>query len=275
MKQIVQGNLVNIHHQKIFPASIIIEEGKITQINEIDAQLETYILCGFVDAHIHIESSMMPPYEFARVALTHGTIGAVTDPHEIANVMGMEGIEYMIASANQAPFYFGTGVPSCVPATPFETAGATIGITETQALLQRPEITHLSEMMNIPAVLNHDSEVEEKLSLSKQQHKPIDGHAPLLRGEDLTTYIESGISTDHEAIGYEEAKEKIQKGMKIQIRQGSSAKNFEALYPLIDEYPDRCMFCSDDLHPNDLIKGHINLLVKHAIAKGGAIFGTS
>ena len=268
MKQIIHGNLVDIHQQRIFPATITIEQGVITQIEESSESYEEYILCGFVDAHIHIESSMMPPYEFARVALTHGTIGAVTDPHEIANVMGMEGIKYMLKSAKEAPFYFATGVPSCVPATPFETSGATIGVEQTQELIQRPEITHLSEVMNIPAVLNQDEEMMGKMALAKSYHKPIDGHAPLLVGEDLSRYIASGISTDHEAVAYAEAKEKIQKGMKIQIRQGSSAKNFEALYPLIDEYPESCMFCSDDLHPNDLTQGHINRLVKEAIAKG-------
>ena len=261
----IYANLVDIINQTIYPASIEIENGKISNITKIEKELDTYILCGFIDAHIHIESSMMPPNEFARVALTHGTIGAVTDPHEIANVLGVEGIEFMIESGNKAPFYFSNGLPSCVPATIFETSGATIGVVETQKLMPQTEITHLSEVMNIPAVLNHDKEMLQKIALAKKYHKPIDGHAPILIGDDLTTYINSGISTDHESISYNEAKEKLEKGMKILIREGSSAKNFEALYPLIDEYPNDCMFCSDDLHPNDLVNGHINLLVKRAI----------
>ena len=264
----IYANLVNIEQQTIYPSSIEIENGKITKIEKVDRHLESYILCGFIDAHIHIESSMMPPSEFARVALTHGTIAAVTDPHEIANVLGVDGIEFMIESGKEVPFCFSNGLPSCVPATSFETAGAEIGVSESRELMPREEITHLSEVMNIPAVLGGEHEIFAKMALAKKHHKPIDGHAPLLRGDDLTTYIEVGITTDHEAISYDEAKEKIEKGMKIQIREGSSAKNFEALYPLIDEYPDSCMFCSDDLHPNDLVNGHINLLVKRAIAKG-------
>jgi adenine deaminase len=264
----IYANLVHIEQQTIHPSCIEIENGKIINIYSVDESFDSYILCGFVDAHIHIESSMMPPSEFARVALTHGTIGAVTDPHEIANVLGIKGIEFMIESGKKAPFYFSNGLPSCVPATSFETAGAEIGVNESEQLLPRDEITHLSEVMNIPAVLNNDPEIFTKIALAKKHHKPIDGHAPLLRGEELTQYINSGITTDHEAISYDEAKEKIEKGMKIQIREGSSAKNFEALYPLIDEYPNSCMFCSDDLHPNDLITGHINLLVKRAVQKG-------
>jgi len=268
MKKTVYGNLVDIINKTIFPASITIENGIIIDISKENKTFNSYILCGFIDAHIHIESSMMPPSEFARMALQHGTIGAVTDPHEIANVLGVEGIKFMIDSGKDAPFYFSNGLPSCVPATTFETSGATIGVVETKELIELEGITHLSEVMNIPAVLNSDQEMMQKMALAKEKNYPIDGHAPLMRGEDLSRYIDSGISTDHEAISYNEAKEKIKKGMKIQIREGSSAKNFEALYPLIDEYPNSCMFCSDDLHPDDLIKGHINLLVKRSIKKG-------
>ena len=267
-KKKIYANLVDIQQQTIQPSCIEIKNGRIIDIYRVDKYFDSYILCGFIDSHIHIESSMMPPSEFARVALTHGTIGAVTDPHEIANVLGIDGINFMINSGREVPFYFSNGLPSCVPATSFETTGATIGVKESRELMPKEEITHLSEVMNIPAVLNNDSEILAKIALAKKYHKPIDGHAPLLRGEDLIHYINSGITTDHEAISYDEAKEKIEKGMKIQIREGSSAKNFDALYPLIDEYPNSCMFCSDDLHPNDLIKGHINLLVKRAVQKG-------
>jgi len=268
MQKIVYGNVVDLFNQKIFPASIEIENGYIKKISKIDRVLHNYVLCGFIDAHIHIESSMMPPSEFARLALGHGTIGAVTDPHEIANVLGVDGVKFMIESGKKVPFYFSTGLPSCVPATTFETAGATIGIKESKELMELDEITHLSEVMNIPAVLNYNSEMMQKMALAKEHNRPIDGHAPLLRGKDLSHYIASGITTDHEAVTYDEAKEKIGKGMKIQIREGSSAKNFEALYPLIDEFPDSCMLCSDDLHPDDLVQGHINLLVKRASQKG-------
>lgn len=268
MKKIVYANVVDIINKRIFPASIEIEAGLIKRVTPVDKSFSSYVLCGFIDAHIHIESSMMPPCEFARVALGHGTIGAVTDPHEIANVLGVDGVKFMIESGKKAPFYFSTGLPSCVPATPFETSGATIGIAESRELIALKEITHLSEVMNVPAVLTHESEMMQKINLAKSHNLPIDGHAPLLRGEELSHYIASGISTDHEAIGYDEAKEKIKKGMKIQIREGSSAKNFEALYPLIDEFPHACMFCSDDLHPDDLVQGHINLLVKRGLDKG-------
>lgn len=268
MNRKLYANIVDILNQTIFPGCIEINEGHIVDLYPVDATYDTYLLCGFIDAHIHIESSMMPPSEFARIALTHGTIAAVTDPHEIANVMGVEGIDFMIASGKKVPFYFSNGLPSCVPATDFETAGAKISISESHSLIQRKEITHLSEVMNVPAVLNHEPEMMQKINLAQIYHKPVDGHAPLLQGEELITYIQSGITTDHEAISYTEAKEKIESGMKIQIREGSSAKNFEALYPLIDEYPDSCMFCSDDLHPDDLIHGHINRLVKWAIDKG-------
>lgn len=264
----IYTNLVNIENQTIEASCIEIENEKIIKISRVEQECENYILCGFIDAHIHIESSMMPPSEFARVALTHGTIGSVTDPHEMANVLGVEGIEFMIESGKNMPFYFSTGLPSCVPATSFETAGAEIGVEETRQLIAKKEISHLSEVMNIPAVLNQDSIMFKKMELAQKYNKPIDGHAPLLRGDDLTSYIDSGITTDHEAIGYNEAKEKIEKGMKIQIREGSSAKNFEELYPLIDEYPHSCMFCSDDLHPDDLLNGHINQLVKRAVKKG-------
>ena len=229
---------------------------------------QDYILPGFIDAHIHIESSMLIPSEFARLAVVHGTVASISDPHEIANVLGVEGVEYMIDNGNQVPFKFHFGAPSCVPATTFETAGAEIGSKEVRKLLQRDDIFYLSEMMNFPGVLHGDQEVMAKIQTAHELGKPVDGHAPGLRGEQAQKYIEAGISTDHECFTKEEALDKLKHGMKIIIREGSAAKNFEALVDLIDEYPDRIMFCSDDKHPNDLVVGHINQLVQRALAKG-------
>ncbi|MEI7662967.1 MAG: adenine deaminase, partial [Bacteroidota bacterium] len=229
---------------------------------------DIFILPGLIDAHIHVESSMLIPSEFARLAVVHGTVGTVSDPHEIANVLGVSGVKFMIENGNSVPFKFNFGAPSCVPATPFETAGAELGIEEVEALLQMPEIKYLSEMMNFPGVLYNDPVVMAKIAAAKKAGKPVDGHAPGVTGENAGKYIAAGISTDHECFTIEEAHEKIGFGMKILIREGSAARNFETLYPLIDEFPDHVMLCSDDKHPDDLAAGHINILIKRAIAKG-------
>ncbi|MEL6844859.1 MAG: adenine deaminase, partial [Bacteroidota bacterium] len=231
-----------------------------------------YILPGFVDAHVHVESSMLVPAEFARLAVVHGTVATVSDPHEIANVLGMQGVEFMIENGKQQPFKFYFGAPSCVPATSFETAGAVLGVDDVKALLEKPEIVYLAEMMNYPGVLFSDPEVMAKIAAAKAVGKPVDGHAPGLRGAKAQQYIAAGISTDHECFSYAEAKEKIGYGMKILIREGSAAKNFEALIPLLGEHPESIMFCSDDKHPDDLIEGHINQLVARAIACGCDLF---
>jgi adenine deaminase len=231
-----------------------------------------FILSGFIDAHVHIESSMLIPSEFARLAVVHGTVATVSDPHEIANVCGMKGVEFMIENGRTVPFKFYFGAPSCVPATTFETAGAVLDANDVNELMMRDEILYLSEMMNFPGVLNGDEEVMKKIASAKKYNKPIDGHAPGLSGEEAKKYIEAGISTDHECFTKEEALDKLKYGMKIIIREGSAAKNFEALIDLLNDYPDMIMFCSDDKHPDSLVEGHINQLCARAVAKGIDVF---
>ncbi|MDE3253811.1 MAG: adenine deaminase, partial [Bacteroidota bacterium] len=257
------GNLVDVWKKAIYPARIDVANGIIVSITEIGDELAVigqYILPGFVDSHVHIESSMLIPSEFARMAVVHGTVGTVSDPHEIANVCGLEGVNFMIDNGKQVPFKFNFGAPSCVPATSFETAGAVLDSRDVTALLARKEILYLSEMMNFPGVLHKDPEVMKKIAAAHAARKPIDGHAPGLRGEDARNYIEAGISTDHECFTAEEALEKLEHGMKILIREGSAAKNFEALIELLEDHPSMMMFCSDDKHPDSLEAGHINQL---------------
>ncbi len=276
----VKGNIVDIESGRIFPGIISVTDGKIDAVdNDDDGKLPSfYILPGFIDAHVHIESSMLVPSEFARLAVVHGTVAAISDPHEIANVCGVEGVEFMINNGNEVPFKFHFGAPSCVPATIFETAGATLNSDEVERLLAKDEIHYLSEMMNFPGVLHGDKEVMKKINSAKKYDKPVDGHAPGLRGEDAKKYIESGIpgevviSTDHECFTKEEAVDKLKYGMKILIREGSAAKNFEALIDLLNDHPDAIMFCSDDKHPDSLVNGHINDLCRRAVAKGIDIF---
>ncbi len=259
---------MNIIEQKIDPVEIRVEAGRITSITSTTEPTGPFILPGFVDSHVHIESSLLIPSEFARLAVVHGTVATVSDPHEIANVCGLPGVEFMIRNGNSVPFYFNFGAPSCVPATIFETAGATLDAAAVTALLQKDEIKYLSELMNFPGVLAKDPEVMEKIAAAKRLGKPVDGHAPGLSGHDLNQYIAAGISTDHEAFTYEEALEKLKLGMKILIREGSAARNFEALIPLLNEYPEQIMFCSDDKHPDSLLAGHIDRLCARAVAKG-------
>ena len=271
----ISGNLVDIHRGKIYRAEVKVEDGKIVWIKEVGPEASgegNYILPGFIDAHVHIESSMLVPSEFARLAVVHGTVGSVSDPHEIANVCGMDGVEFMIENGKTVPFKFNFGAPSCVPATIFETAGATIDANDVEKLLKRDDIKYLSEMMNFPGVLNEDEEVMRKIAAAHRLLKPVDGHAPGLRGENAKQYIAAGITTDHECFTKEEALDKLQNGMKIIIREGSAAKNFEALINLLHEYPNQMMFCSDDKHPDSLVAGHINELCARAVAKGIDVF---
>ena len=270
---ILEGQLIDLHICKIYPVAIEIRGGKIHSIVPIPpSPALPFLLPGFIDAHVHIESSMLVPSEFARLAVVHGTVATLSDPHEIANVCGMQGIEYMIDNGKQVPFHFFFGAPSCVPATPFETAGGAITAADIEQLMARPEILYLAEMMNWPGAVYRDPLVMEKIHLAQKQGKPIDGHAPGLRGELAQKYVSAGPSTDHECFTYEEALEKIKLGMKISIREGSAAKNFDALIDLIDDYPEMLLFCSDDKHPDNLALGHINELVCRAIAKGKDIF---
>jgi adenine deaminase len=270
----IQGQLADVHQKKIYPATLHIEAGRIAAITplEIVGSHLPFILPGFIDAHVHIESSMLVPSEFARLAVVHGTVATVSDPHEIANVCGLKGVEYMIDNGKTVPFKFNFGAPSCVPATTFETAGATLDAHAVEALLQKEEIRYLAEMMNFPGVLQGDGEVHRKIATAHRLGKPVDGHAPGLRGEQARQYIEAGISTDHECFTKEEALDKLRYGMMILIREGSAAKNFEALIDLLRDHPDRIMFCSDDKHPDSLVEGHINQLCSRATAKGINLF---
>ena len=270
----ISGNLVDVWKKSIYHVCLEIVDGKIQSIQQTGepVQAGNYILPGFVDAHVHIESSMLIPSEFARLAVVHGTISTVSDPHEIANVCGLEGVEYMINNGKKVPFKFNFGAPSCVPATIFETAGASLDAAAVKALLEKPEIKYLSEMMNFPGVLNQDEQVMQKIRAAHALNKPIDGHAPGLRGATAKAYIEAGISTDHECFTKEEALDKLEHGMKIIIREGSAAKNFEALIELLEDHPNLVMFCSDDKHPDSLEAGHINQLCARAVAKGIDLF---
>ncbi|MEI2748427.1 MAG: adenine deaminase [Ferruginibacter sp.] len=270
----LEGNIVDILKEEIFYGKVKISDGKIAAIIREGAEKKdaAYILPGFVDSHVHIESSMLVPSEFARLAVVHGTVGTISDPHEIANVCGMEGVRYMIDNSKTVPFKATFGAPSCVPATVFETAGATLDAEDVDALLQLPEIKYLSEMMNFPGVLNADEEVMKKIDAAKKYNKPVDGHAPGLMGEAAKKYIDAGISTDHECFTAAEALDKLKYGMKILIREGSAAKNFEALIDLMHDHSANMMFCSDDKHPDSLAEGHINQLCARAVKKGISVF---
>lgn len=267
-----KANYVDIFNREIFPAEVTVETGRIKMVKRIDDPCEDYLIPGFVDAHIHIESSMLSPGEFARLAVGHGTVATVSDPHEIANVLGIPGVEYMLKEGERSPLKFYFGASPCVPATPFETNGAVLGSEAVGSLLARPHINHLSEVMNFSGVIDGDPDMLAKIARARAQGKPIDGHAPGLRGEALQRYIDAGITTDHEASSYEEGLEKIERGMKILIREGSAAKNLEALSPLIAQYPDKVMFCSDDRHPDDLAREHIDGHVRRAVAQGHDLF---
>lgn len=264
----VRGNLVDIRLETIVPSELEILDGRIVAVHRIDDAPSTFLMPGFIDAHIHIESSMLAPSEFARAAVVHGTVATVSDPHEIANVLGEPGVQFMLDAADGVPFKFHFGVPSCVPATTFETSGARLDATTVSRMLDNPRLGYLSEMMNYPGVLNQDREVMAKIEAARQRGKPVDGHAPGVRGEMAKEYIAAGISTDHECTSREEALEKLAAGCKIQIREGSAARNFDALFTLIEDYPASCMFCSDDKHPDELAIAHIDLLVRTAVERG-------
>ncbi|PZO27991.1 MAG: adenine deaminase [Flavobacteriaceae bacterium] len=268
----IQGQIVDIPNKRIFSGEITVENGKISSIIEKEHNVQEYILPGFIDSHIHIESSMLVPSEFAKIAVLHGTVATISDPHEIANVLGKDGVYYMIENGKKVPLKFHFGAPSCVPATFFETAGAVIDSEEIKELMAHPDIYYMAEMMNYPGVLFDDEEVLKKIAWAKHFNKPVDGHAPGLRGEPIKKYISAGISTDHECFTYDEAAEKLSLGMKVIIREGSAAKNFEELIDLLPENYENMMFCSDDKHPDDLIVGHINQLCARAIAKGFDVF---
>ena len=248
----VSGKLVDIHERRIYKAEIVFNGGRIESINKCLSAKDVYIMPGLIDAHIHIESSMLTPGSFAMASVPHGTIGVVSDPHEIANVMGMDGVKFMIEDGRGTPFKFYFGAPSCVPATDFETSGAMLGVKEIEELLRREDIKFLAEMMNFPGVINENKEITEKINIAKKYNKPVDGHAPGLTGKSLRKYIEAGITTDHECSSMEEGLEKILLGMKVIIREGSAGRNLNALKGLYIEYPDMVMLSSDDIHPEML-----------------------
>ncbi len=264
----IGGQIVDLVNSRIFSGVVVVEDGKITKIEEQPVGNTQYIMPGFVDAHVHIESSMLVPSEFARLAVCHGTVATVSDPHEIANVLGKKGVQYMIDNGKKVPFKFFFGAPSCVPATAFETSGRVLNAADVEELMASPDIYYLSEVMNYPGVIHDDPELLKKIAAARKYGKPIDGHAPAVTGADLQKYVGAGITTDHECFRLAGALEKISLGMKILIREGSAAKNFEALIPLMATHPDKLMFCSDDKHPNELVEGHIDVLVRRAIALG-------
>ncbi len=268
----IGGKIVDVVNKKITRGDLFVENGRVVSIIPNDNVPDQYVMPGFIDAHVHIESSMLLPTQFARVAVRHGTIAAVSDPHEIANVCGIQGVLFMIENGNKTPFHFYFGAPSCVPATPFDNAGSVIDDKDVAGLLERDDIYFLSEMMNFPGAVRGDSQILNKIKEAIKLGKKIDGHAPGLSGADLKKYIKRGISTDHECIIYSEAVEKIKAGMKILIREGSAARNMKELLPLLREFPDKIMFCTDDSHPDTLIKRHINFIVKEALSQGYDLF---
>ena len=271
------ANVVDVFARSIQPSVVSVERGRIARIVPVagatapDPALP-YVLPGFVDAHVHVESSLLVPTEFARLAVAHGTVATVSDPHEIGNVLGVAGVEFMLENAAHSPFKFCFGAPSCVPATPFETAGAEITAQDIAKLFENPKIGYLAEMMNWPGVLHRDADVMAKIALAHAAGRPVDGHAPGLRADDAAHYASAGISTDHECFTAAEARDKLAVGMKILIREGSAARNFDALIELLPEHYANLMFCSDDKHPDTLILGHINQLVQRAVALGHDVF---
>ena len=271
--QYIEGNIIDIYRREIYPSTISIDHGKIIAIQKNAKKYSHYISPGFIDAHVHIESSMLIPEEFSKLAISRGTIAIVNDPHEIANVMGIEGIDYMIENSKQSCIKSFFTIPSCVPATPYDSSGSTILASTVEELAISRRFIGLSEMMNVPGVVQGDPEVSAKLGIARRYHLTIDGHAPGLSGELLKKYVDAGISTDHECTSLSEAIEKIGLGMKILIREGSAAKNYEALKSLIADYPEKVMFCTDDSHPDDLLSyGEIDKLVRKAISDGFDLF---
>ncbi|MFM7213833.1 MAG: adenine deaminase [Verrucomicrobiota bacterium] len=267
------GQVVDLHHRRVYPGRVEWRRGRITRIvPDPTGRRGPLLLPGFVDAHIHIESSLLPPSEFARLAVVHGTVATVSDPHEIANVLGTRGVDYMVRDGRRTPLKFNFGAPSCVPATPFETAGATLSAKDVARLLKRPEIRYLSEVMNFPGVLSRDPSLMAMIDAAKAAGKQVDGHAPGLRGGQAAQYAAAGITTDHECFTLEEATDKLAVGMKILIREGSAARNFDALAPLLKSHPDRVMFCCDDLHPDLLIEGHLDRHIRRALRTGADRF---
>jgi adenine deaminase len=269
----ISGHIIDLFQRRIFDGEILVEGNRIIYIKKCDVVPDQFIMPGIIDSHVHVESTMLTPSRFAHLIVPRGTVGVVTDPHEIANVVGVKGVDFMIKDSKHVPVKFFFGAPSCVPATAFETSGAVLDSKAIEALLKRDDIWFLSEMMNFPGVVFNDKEVWKKIKLAHFYNKPIDGHAPGLKGSDLRKYAGAGISTDHECAFLDEALQKIEQGMMIQIREGSAARNFESLYPLFDFHPDKLMLCTDDSHPDQLLnEGHIDRLLRLGVEKQINIF---
>ena len=264
----ITGQIVDVDSRDLFPGCIKIANGRIVDIQRENSAPDRVIAPGFIDAHVHIESSLLIPSEFARLAVIHGTVGSVSDPHEIANVLGVPGVQFMIRNGAETPFYFCWGAPSCVPATEFETAGAELGVEQVGELLQLEKIRYLSEVMNYPGVLCGDPKLLAKISIARELDLPVDGHCPTLVGSELQKYIDAGVQTDHESFTLAEGEEKLDRGMKILLREGSAAKNLDELLPLMKRSPENCMFCTDDCHASYLDNGHINKLILRATEFG-------
>jgi adenine deaminase len=270
--QRLRGQVVDVVARRIFPGELEIQGGRITAVRALAEAPGRFLMPGFVDAHVHVESSLLPPSEFARLAVARGTLATVSDPHEIANVLGLAGVRYMLEDAAGVPLKFAFGAPSCVPSSPLETAGGRLGPEEVAALLAEPGITHLAEVMDYPAVVAGEPGVMAKLAAAHRLHKPVDGHAPGLLGGALAAYVAAGVSTDHECTSLREAQAKVEAGLKVMLREGSAARAFTALAPMLEAYPEHVMFCCDDLHPNDLLDGHIDRVVRRAVAEGYDLF---
>lgn len=271
---VINANIVDPLNRTLGYGYVEIDKDRIKSIKITDGVKhgEPFLMPGWVDAHIHIESSMLTPPAFAKIAVQHGTVATVSDPHEIANVCGIEGVRYMVDMGKKSGFKFFFGTPSCVPATQFETAGSQLPLSDIRALFESGDVHYLAEMMNYPAVLHDDPLVMDKIHLAKEFNLPVDGHAPGLRGQDAMKYASAGITTDHECTTLDEALDKIAAGMHIIIREGSAAKNYNALHTLIQSHPDRVMFCSDDKHPDELLQGHINLLITRSLGEAYELF---
>ncbi|MEM9883951.1 MAG: adenine deaminase [Planctomycetota bacterium] len=268
----IHVNLVDIDARAVTPTTLTVAGGRIAKLEPCGGEPDVFAIPGFVDAHVHVESSMLTPANFAAEAVRHGTVATVSDPHEIANVLGLAGVEFMLRSAAAVPFKFCFGAPSCVPATAFETAGAELRVDDVTRLLDDPRIGYLSEVMNFPGVLAGDADLRAMIEAARRRGKPVDGHAPGLRGDDARRYFAAGITTDHECFTLDEAEDKLAAGAKILIREGSAARNYAALFPLVDRHPGRVMFCSDDLHPDAFRQGHIDRLCRRAVADGADVF---
>ncbi len=265
-----RGMIVDVISGRIFPGAVVVRDQKIISVAEAsgDVPRGRFITPVIGSAHTHIESSMLPPSEFARHAMAFGEGFGVHDPHEIANVLGVLGVEWMIQDGKNSSFHFCWGAPSCVPESPLVRTAAVIDADDVRYLLSKPEIAYLSEVMAFPLVLAGEPQIMSKIAAAKAAGKPIDGHAPGLRGSDAARYAAAGISTDHECVSLEEARDKLNAGMKILVREGSAAKNYSALCELLHSHPDRVMFCSDDIHPDDLLRGHMDTLIRRAIGDG-------